>query len=260
MTRAAFPVPSTLAVLAGLAIGCGGSVDVDARAQDIQTQYGVTIVYEVGPDFLPAAWLESPTDGEAQPIGEAELARVLRLLPGWMDKYPTAVIQANLERVLICGRLLFYGTGAGGTTYENDLYIANRGPTHGYSDRVLELTFHHEFSSILFRNYMFPVWDWAAANPPGFEYLTEWDDVLEAIERAETEGNEALYREGLLAEYGRTELENDFNMYAELALTDPARMKALIDGYPVVRAKYEVLKAFYLAIDPTFEGWFIRIG
>jgi len=33
------------------------------------------------------------------------------------------------------------------------------------------------------QDYPFPVWDWVDANPPGFEYMTEWDDVLDSIER-----------------------------------------------------------------------------
>lgn len=250
-----------LAIALAPLAACPGSVDVAEAVREIEERYGVTVEYEIGPDFLPAEWQAPPAEGRAEPITDRALKRYLRLLPSWLDKYPTTVLNEDLKGVRLCGRLEFYGVAYAGTSTEDHVYLVNDPRESGITDRFLELTFHHEFSSLLMYRHLFPVYDWADANPAGFEYMTEWDDVLEAVDsRPSMEGSAELYERGLLAEYGLTNLENDVNLYAEVTFTEPRRMKQLIGTYPVVRAKYDVLKSFYSSISPEFESWFAQIG
>jgi hypothetical protein len=245
---------------AGL-LACCGPFDVDAAISDIQERYGVAVEYTIGPDFFPAEWTAPHTSAVAEPISDPELRRLLRLLPDWLDKYPATALRADLRGIRLCGSLLLNDVGAAGTATESNVYLASEGRREGYSDRFLELTFHHELSSLFLYNRIFPIHDWVEANPAGFEYMTDPAQVLEAVEgRRQLDGGPADYRVGLLAPYGRTNLENDLNIYAEFIFGEPERMKRLIQEYPVIAAKYEVFKSFYLSISPEFEAWFARIG
>jgi hypothetical protein len=246
-----------LAVLSG----CPRAFDVDAAIAEIEERYSVAVVYEMGPDFLPEQWLRPPADGAAQPIGGPELARVVRRLPDWLAVYPSSVLRENLRAILLCGRLEFYGVLYAGTSSDSAVYLVNDARESGFTDEFLEKTFHHEFSSLLMYRHPFPTQAWTVANPAGFQYLADWDDVVnEVAARRSLEGSPELFREGLLAEYGRTNLENDVNTYAEVTFAEPRRMRQLVERYPAIRAKYDVLKSFYIGLDPQFEAWFQQIG
>ena len=240
---------------------CTESIDVAAAVGDIEARYGVQVRYEIDEDFLPPEWREPPANGEASRIDDRELARLLRQLPSWLDKYPVSVLRENLREVRLSGRLKFFDVLYAGTSDADVVWLVSEGKRLGFSDTFLELTFHHELSSLLMYRHAFPIDDWMEASPAGFEYMTEWDEFLGAVERRrKLDGDPLLYRKGLLGAYGRTNLENDVNLYAELSFTDPQRMKRLVEKYPAVRAKYEVLKSFYVSISPEFETWFARIG
>jgi len=251
-----------LALSASLPIAaCQGSFGQESAIRAIADSYGVDVVYEVGPDFLPQEWQAPPLNGTATAIDHRELSRVLQLLPRWLEKYPVTILQENLVSVRLCRALEIVGVSYGGANHQGDLYLTVGTEGEGYSARFLELTFHHEFSSILMYYHEFPRDEWLAANPPEVEYVIEPNQVLDlAQQERATEGTEELYRIGLLAEYARADLVNDVNMYAEVTFGEPERMKRLVDTYTAVRAKYEVLKSFYLGLDPRFADWFARIG
>lgn len=258
------PRRSNLALVAAALLlstaACRRSVDVDAAVAAIQDRFGVTVQYRIGPDFLPAEWREQPTNGRVEPIGERELATILHSLPSWLEKYPAGVLRANLTGVRLASTLQFYGTDYAGTASDSFVYIVDRGRREGFDGAFLERTFHHEFSSVLIYHHPFPIYDWVDANPDGFQYLTEWDEVLDIMERRPNlNGDPKLYSQGLLAEYGRTNLENDVNLYAEVTFAEPQRMRQLVQQYPLIRAKYRILKSYYMGVDSAFASWFQRI-
>jgi hypothetical protein len=258
------PRDITLAVAiaaATAAPACRQGPDIAAAVSDIESRYSVTVVYEIGPDFFPPELSADPYNAKAQPIRRRDLAHLLQLIPAWLDKYPKAVLSENLRSIRLCRSAELFGVNLGGTYSDRDIFLAAAGTAEGYDDRQLELAFHHEFSSLFIFRHRFPGEAWLAANPPELTYPEEWEEWLESAERdRDLRGSDALYRQGLLAEYGRSSIENDFNLYAEIAFTDPELMKRLMAQYPVVRAKYLVLKSYYLSISPEFAAWFDRIG
>jgi hypothetical protein len=235
-------------------------VDYRAALKDLEKKYGVAIIHEVGPHFILELWREPPSNGRATPISDFELSRYARILRLALDKYPSDVITRNLGSIRLSSSLSFYGVAYGGTSLGNVLYLTSAGRTHGFDDRYIEQVFHHEFSSVLLRNYAFPQQRWLAANPVGFEYPSGDDKALQSIsaQRSAPEGAK-LYSQGFLSEYGRSTLENDMNLYAETIFTDAGRMKKLVATYARVRTKYLVLKDFYLGISPEFAGVFAAI-
>ncbi|HSG82462.1 MAG TPA: hypothetical protein VLC48_09435, partial [Gemmatimonadota bacterium] len=170
-------------------------------------------------------------------------------------------LRENLQAIMLCGRLEFYGVLYAGTSSDSAVYLVNDATESGFTDEFLEKTFHHEFSSLLMYRHTFPIQTWMDESPAGFEYLADWEDVLEEVAaRRSLDGSPALFRQGLLAEYGRTNLENDVNTYVEVTFAEPQRMRQLVQQYPAIRAKYRVLRSYYIGLDPQFETWFQQIG
>jgi hypothetical protein len=70
-----------------------------------------------------------------------------------LKKYPTSALQKELKAVYFLKSMKFYNIGYGGTNSNDALYLTNNGEMLGYTELYLEQTFHHEFSSILYRNH-----------------------------------------------------------------------------------------------------------
>jgi hypothetical protein len=63
---------------------------------------------------------------------------------------------------------------------------------------------------------------------------------------------------GFVSDYGMSSLENDFNTYAELAMTEPEKLKQLADQYPIIRAKTRILVQFYGRLAPELKRRFAK--
>lgn len=228
--------------------------------RDIERDYGICIKYDTGPDFVLEVWRKPPINGQITPISNFELSRYAKILPSVLNKYPKDIIRCNLDTLYLSGSLKFYGIPYGGTNLGNDIFLTSSGREHGFDDIYIEQLFHHEVSSILVRNYNFLIAQWLAANPPGFQYLSDFKKILQStLIHRQTTGSEELYRQGVLTQYAMSTLENDVNIYAETIFTDPRRMKKLVAVYPAIRAKYLLVKDLYLKIHPDFAPIFQKI-
>lgn len=225
----------------------------------LERKYGMAVEYDDAVGSLPELWRVAPADGQATAIDEVGLSRYARILPVELEKYPPEVIAANLDNIYLMGTLRLFGVDYGGTSLEKSLYLTGGPRVKGYDDHYLESLFHHEFSSILLRQHSFPESRWKALNPTGFEYTENDEEVLLAIASGELKGSETLHQQGFLAEYGRTTLENDFNVYAETVFVDPDRMQSLVNEHRAIREKYKLLKDFYLGVSPDLQDVFARI-
>ena len=100
---------------------------------------------------------------------------------------------------------------------------------------------------------------WRSAHSNHFLYKADSDPAYEWMflrGHIDPVDKYQLLDRGLLNQYSETSVENDFNTYAEVIFTEPKRMKKLIKKYPVIHRKYQIFKAFYLAIDPGFSKAF----
>src|SRR5205085_6021762 len=100
----------------------------------------------------------------------------------------------------------------------NAVYITNQGRRAGYTDEYLEQTFHHEFSSILFRNYIdkFDTLSWKEANAPDFNYNDPENGVGAIRDNRSSQALDTLFcKKGLLTEYAGSGIENDVNTFAQ---------------------------------------------
>jgi len=224
-------------------------------------QFKIDIIYNINNDFLKEDIFDVSLINSASKMSDFELSRYSVLLPKFFSKYPKSIIQDELKTIKLAGSLTLYSVFYGGTSIGSTLYLTSLGYDKGYTDEYIEKLFHHEFSSILMRNHEFPQNAWNASNVTEFKYAQTNKEIRRAIaEDTGTVGNHGIYSRGFLTKYSMSTLENDFNVMAEQVFTDPGRLKTLIQQYPIIRKKYELLRIFYLDIDPKFINVFDKLN
>lgn len=121
----------------------------------------------------------------------------------------------------------------------------------GFTDEYLEKTFHHEFSSILLRNY-----------PEYFDekLWTEQNSIhygkggVQAIKK----GNDSqkfdslMHLQGFLHQYAVSDMENDFNSFAENLFLPEKGFRDAVIRYVRLTNKLAIIMAFYHSIDKNF--------
>jgi len=236
------------------------TTDYKKSLQELGQQYNIQIIYNVGSDFLTKEAQQPPKNGKAPQIECFEIARFARLLPQILQQYPMKLISTNISAIKLTKQLVFYGVKYGASYTGDVIYLSNNGYGNGFTDFYIQQSFHHEFSSLLMRNYNFPVQKWLDANKPGFQYTIDFESVIASIDEDTDLGGEIqYYQNGVIAKYSYTTYENDFNLFAQMVFNEPERLKELVKKYPIIKKKYLIVKEFYLSISPFFAETFRKI-
>ncbi|MCS7078338.1 MAG: hypothetical protein NZ455_16620 [Bacteroidia bacterium] len=231
----------------------------EPRTNDyVDTLTGVKIIWQE--IQFPTKWLYGPISATYSFIEEREKNRFVPIILKAMRKYPAAVLKKNLKRIYLVGYLSFYGVKFGGTNSNDCLYLCNEGSHRGYTDFYLEQIFHHEFSSILLRNYpqYFQKEEWIKYTKHEFQ---EGATGVDAIKNGtnKTEFDEELCHKGILYQYALSTLENDFNSYAENIFCPTKEFWKVVEQYPNVRQKLYLIIDFYHEINKEFDmNYFLR--
>ena len=229
-------------------------IDIEKEIEEIEGQYGIKIKYDIADNAIPELWRKPPANGTAEAITQRNLCRYMSILSRELKKHPAPIIRHNLSTIFLLHQLSFYGVPYGGSSIGRDLFLTGGDRNKGYDDIYFSRLLHHEMSSIFFRAYHFPEETWAAINPPETFYAKSDQQILKTIVNDNyLTTSEKFYKEGFLAEYGYSTLENDFNLYAEMAFTQPEKLKKLAEKYPRVRQKADLMKNFYLGISKDFS-------
>lgn len=241
---------ASLALLAALGCPALGSGYIDART-------GVPIKVEFDDVMFPPSWRIGDIDASAMPLKPNEHARSVRLVRDALALYPVILIQKNLRAVYVAEEFKFYGMAYGGTNSFDTVYISNKGTGNGYSDSFISRTFHHEFSSILLRNYGEKLDEeaWTEANRTRYG-----SGGIEALRTGatETKYNERYNVDGFLNQYGSASLEEDFNTFAEAIFSGDKQFWSVCDRFYRIKTKTTLFIAFYNKLDPQFTEKYFR--
>jgi len=230
--------------------------------KSIKNRYKIDVIYASGASVFPDLFRLPPASVYAQPltnsaVHQKNVLRVLEILSLELKKYPDLILGQELDSIYLFTRMGIYNIPYGGTSIEKSIYMAIGEKISDHTDFYLKRLFHHEMSSVFYRRYKFPANEWVKINPEGFTYKEKTDEALKMVdENRNLDGNETLYQQGFLDEYGKVTLEEDFNLYSELAFAQPERLRVLQDKYPSVRKKTEILKNYYLGISDEFSSVF----
>lgn len=222
---------------------------------------GVKIVFNYSPANFPETWRLAPVNAQGEEIASNEVDRSKLVMTKALSKYDNVLLGYNLKAVYFLKSMQFFNVGYGGTNSSDALYMTNNGYSLGYTDRYIEQTFHHEFSSILFRNYnqILDTTSWKQANDPTFDY-NDPESGVGAIRtgRSSQVPDTALAKYGFLTEYSMSSLENDINTLAQNLFLPDRGFWDIFDKYPKIRTKTRLLILFYSKLDEQYTERYFR--
>ncbi len=209
------------------------------------------ICYDGKEQILPASWLGKKTKAKATAADTAKFHTDTAAVNRAFDKYPSSVLKKDLGHVYIVGKLKFNGQFFTGTNSTTDIYIGSEG------NNEIEKTFHHEFSSILLRNYASYTMesDWKQLSP-SLRNSSSAASVKAGL--FSTSFDSVLCEKGYLSPYSLSNWENDFNMYAENLFAGGADFWKIVDKYPSVKAKLNLVLALYKKVWGGFSENYFR--
>ncbi len=222
---------------------------------------GVSIRFSYSPLIFPESWQATPISAKGEQIATSEIQRCNGLMEKALNKYPLKNLEKELKAVYFLKSMKFYEVDFGGTNSTDALYLTNGGISNGYSDIYLEETFHHEYSSILYRNHpsFFNAREWKKASIRGFKYKDP-ENGVGAIRKNQSsqELDTLLCKKGFLTQYSLSGLENDINTFAQNMFSPPENFWKIVNQYPRIKKKVKLLTDFYFKIDPLFTDDYFR--
>jgi hypothetical protein len=222
---------------------------------------GVAIGYHYSISIFPHEWQAPPISAQGEAMQKSEIARSAKVMAISLAKYPTEVLNRNLNSIYFLGLMKFFDVSYGGTNSSTAVYLVNNGKALGYSDKYLEQTFHHEFSSILMRNFQsnFDTTAWKKLNEPGFSY-NDPENGVGAIRNnlSSQELDSLLCRKGIPTQYASSSIENDLNTLAQNLFSPDLDFWNYVDRFPRLKQKVRMLINFYSKIDSKFDEAFFR--
>jgi hypothetical protein len=222
---------------------------------------GVKVTFNYSVSIFPADWQQAPINAYGEKLLSEEVQRTKQVATKALSKYPVAVLQTNLAAVYFLKQMKFYDVGYGGTNSDDALFLTNNGIATGYTDKYLEQTFHHEFSSILFRNYpaLLDTNKWKNANYPGFNYNDPENGVGAIRNNQSSQALDTLFsRKGMLTQYAASSIENDVNTFAQNLFCPEENFWLFVNRYEPIRRKTILLISFYNKINPEFTEQYFR--
>jgi hypothetical protein len=221
----------------------------------------VRISFAFSKNIFPKEWRDEPIDATASQMDRREIPRSKRIITKALNKYPVFIFKKNLRSVFFLKEMKFFNVGYGGTNSENAVYITNRGNSEGYTDKYLEQTFHHEFSSILYRNYidLFDTLSWKEANSPDFSYNDPENGVGAIRSNQSSQTLDTFFCEkGILTQYAGSGIENDVNTFAQNLFRPEKNFWKFVDRFPRIRKKTEILINFYHRLSSIYTETYFR--
>jgi hypothetical protein len=222
---------------------------------------GVSIRFGYTPYIFPESWRTAPINAKGEAITGKEIGRCKTVMTKALNKYPPVLLQYNLKAVYFLKNMQFFDVGYGGTNSTDKVYLTDDGVAEGYTDTYLEQTFHHEFSSILLRNYAskLDTVAWKAANDSRFSYNDPEDGVGAIRNNASSqELDTAICRRGMLTQYAMSGIENDVNTFAQNLFCPEKNFWAITTKYPAIKKKVTLLIQLYNSINPVFTEEYFR--
>ena len=224
------------------------SIAYATNLNQLERNYSTKLLYNFDANsYLPPNWFRPPVSARYTLLRRSEMSRVLRAFESFAQEYPTTVIKNNLKGVLFFKRLNFYGTNYGASYWDG--YILMK-CARGNSTKYIVREFHHEFSSILIDRYDFDMHKWFSLG--GTKYNFNQHSFLRHGLWGRDE-HKRLFRQGFLTSYGKSNPENDVNIYAEYLFVYPKRLQKLSKKYPRIHNKTKMIKGFYCSIDNKFH-------
>jgi hypothetical protein len=183
----------------------------------------------------------------------------LQSIEAALSPYPPGFVARFITLLALAGDVTFWkDTPVGGFFFPKGICLNAGDPAD--AGEVTTRLFHHELSSLVRLGAPFDDARWASFNPAGFKYLDEAAYRVLLKSHPHEGGDAALNAQGFVRPYGESDLDNDWNTYAEEAFGNAAAFSTLIRPYPRMQGKTAMLIDVYSHLDPAFRSYFERTG
>lgn len=174
-------------------------------------------------------------------------------IEGALATYPPGFVSSIIDTICISGPMKIEGAEAGGTYGTKWIILTNiekwNGTKANYENALRGV--HHELSSLILMRSIFTSITWPDLLPSDWKpAANNYEALMVNYELAQD------YNQGFLTEYGKTSMENDFNIYAEFAFVEPERLRVLAQEYPIIAKKLGLFISAYTNISPEFSDYF----
>jgi len=231
--------------------------------------YILLILFSFAPNAQAGSYVDKRTgveiiwdeeELEEQEINGLELTRVkrnnkrkfLKILKKELKKYPENALKGHLEKIYMVKYIAKNGHRIGGQAQNmaETIYIS-RG-----NENSIKSTFHHEVAHILYYSHNFPYKnEWLALNPEDFKYIGSGFKAI-SENRVRQKTGKKILKSGFISSYAQSALEEDFAEMAEFAIINKRSMRKKVRKYNGLEDKFELLKKFYISIDPKMKDLF----
>lgn len=209
------------------------------------------VVDQASADIFPKSWRGGKINASAKPLLDEQVIRFRSIAERALAKYPPALLHATLRKLHGLGQLEYSGVQTGGTRSESAIYIVCK--PH-YRDAAVERIIHAEYSSLLFMKSArkFDAKAWLAQNAEGTRYLGSGVAAVKAG-KTSAQMKPELNEQGFLSEYAQASMEEDFNSHVVRLFMGEQTYWQALERYPRLRAKAELVVAFYTKLDARFS-------
>lgn len=227
---------------------------IEAKQYQTAQQLGIDVTLMESVADLPKDMRLQYKAIELSPAELSDLTHGIKVLPAILSKYPVNILQETLNHIYIFKELLVDDIYFAGTYHDNTIYIQSD------TSQQMAATVHHELSTLFAKLYSFPITEWMNSSSEIMPYKLSFE-ATEQISKSDDSlvGTVKLFQEGYLSAYSTMDPENDLNLYAQTIFTTPDVMATLIQRYPKISTRYEIVKQFYLDIDPGFKPVFDNV-
>ena len=213
-------------------------------------------------EIFPKTWNKDKIRAHGEPLDSLEYERTTKVLSKALAKYPDSLLSQSLEAIYVLKSMTLFNQLFGGANHQGKVYLTNAGRTRGYTDEYIEQTFHHEFSSVLYRKNV-AHFDHEAWHQMTMEEGKYGQGGIHALttNQSSTIFDTTLCRVGFLYEFAVSDLENDFNAIAENLFLSREAFWNIVDQYPKIKGKTSLAIQFYQKLNPIFtETYFRNLG
>jgi|APCry1669188910_1035180.scaffolds.fasta_scaffold00043_26 hypothetical protein len=231
----------------------------EAQENYTDPRTGVKILFPENTGIFPHQWTGKKVSPSIQPLTPEESVRLEDLLSFAFSKYPASVLNARLNKVYVVKSMTFYGLPYGGTNYQHTVFLSDDTDNPWFSDEYIEQVFHHEFSSILLRDFpdYFDKTKWLSLNTPSFRYGKGGADAIQQGLASMALDPETI-KQGFLSQYSTASVEEDINVVAQNLFAGNREFWRVYETSEAIRKKTMLLISFYHRINPVFTESYFR--
>ena len=220
---------------------------------------GVVISFDASDNIFPRRWHRNKIKARVISLPQADRNRIIASLEKAFSKYPANILHKYLKTVFVLKKLEFFGLPYGGTYSKNNIYISSDDSLSTGTDFFVESIFHHEFSSILLKNYKcrFDENAWKLLNPHDFVYGKGGISAIsDGTSSMVFDAN--LNKLGFLNKYSQSSIEEDINVFSQNLFCGNKSFWEIVDKFDIIRAKTHLIIEFYNIINPVFTESYFR--